>query len=818
MRIQIFFSLLFATLAITGFSQALSGNYTIDKNLPTGGVNFQSFGDFAASLNANGVSGDVVATVEPGSGPYQEQVVFSNIAGTGPNATITLEGSGEVITALTNTDNRHVVRLANCQYFTINNLHVAWDPTSTSGFYGIHIYQTGNHITISNCNVDMSGATSTLIGAYIASGSTISILEGGDFHDILITQNVSTGGGYGASVFGLASPLATNIEISNNEFYSAHSNSVYIRETDGVHIHHNFIDKLTSQVTSWNAIQIAQNANINADIHDNYIQISQTANGTAPTVRGIYLFNGTGHKVYNNVITNIQMQSSDFTAIEVRTGATAPEIYFNTISIDNPENTSGDLAGIKESLTNTNSILRNNVISMSQPCTGLKSGLVLATNSNPAVAFDSDYNDIYVPGGNVAQKGSLTTIVTYPTLSQWQSVSGQDGNSYDLDPGFLSPLQPQPTNQNLNNKGIQISGITIDFLGINRNNPPDMGAYEFGGCPPPSAPAQVFGETELCINTSGAVYSIDPVTGATGYTWTVPNGASITSGQGTTTISVDFGTQSGNIGVAVEDTCGLGAPALLPVSLITAPATPGPITGPGAVCEGTPSVTYTVSNVPGATTYTWTVPSGVTIQSGQGSNIIILQIGEADPSSGTISVVAQNDCGSSAPSNYTLLVYPPTTVTLNIPQDTVCLNAAPFALTGGDPVDGEYSGPGVDAGMFDPMAAGLGAHTITLTYQDEFGCTYSDTDVIVVDACTGTKEAAAPNVGWTLYPNPTTGIAKIRGLGTVIPRIRVYNRLGRMLLEKEGLDLDLSAYPAGLYLIEVNTGLETSVKRLILQK
>ena len=818
MRTKLIFTLIFGALALAGFSQALNGDYTINQTLPTGGANFQSFADFAASLNANGVSGDVVATVEPGSGPYVEQVVFSNITGTGPNATITLEGSGETITALTNTDNRHVVRLANCQYFNINNLHVAWDPNSTSGFYAIHIFQTGNHITISNCTVDMSGATSTLIGAYIASGSLTSILEGGNFHDITITGNVSTGGGYGASVFGLASPLASNIVISYNEFYSAHSNSVYIRETDGVHIHHNYIDKLTTAVTSWNAIQIAQNANINADIHDNYIQVSQTANGTAPTVRGIYLFNGTGHKVYNNVITNINLISGDFTAIEVRTGATAPEIYFNTISIDNPENTSGDLRGIMESLTNTNSILRDNVISMSQPCTGLKSGLVLATNSNPAVALDSDYNDIYVPGGNVAQKGSLTTIITYPTLAQWQSVSGQDGNSYDVDPGFVSPIQPQPTNQVLNNKGIQIAGITVDYLGVNRNNPPDMGAYEFGGCPPPSAPAAIFGENELCINTTGANYSIDPVAGATGYTWTVPNGASIASGQGTTSITVDFGSQSGNIGVAVEDTCGLGAPALLPVSLITAPPAPGIISGPGAVCEGESNVTFTLPTVPGATSYSWTVPSGVTILSGQGTNIIVLQIGDSETSSGTISVLAENACGSSAPSNYTLLVYPPTTVTLNIPQDTVCLNAAPFALSGGNPVDGVYSGPGVDAGTFDPMAAGLGIHTITLTYEDEFGCTYSAMDEIVVDACTGTKETAASNVGWTLYPNPTAGIAKIRGLGNAIPRIRIYNRLGRMLLEKEGLDLDLSAYPAGLYLIEVNTGLETGVKRLILQK
>ena len=817
MKAKLLFTLIFGVLVITGFGQPLSGDYTINSAMATGGSNFQSFTDFAASLNANGVSGDVVATVEPGSGPYTEQVVFSNIAGTGPTATITLEGSGETITALTNTDNRHVVRLANCQYFTINNLHVAWDPTSSSGFYAIHIFQTGNHITISNCNVDMSGATSTLIGAYIASGSETSILAAGNFHNLAFTGNVSTGGGYGVSVYGLASPLSTNIDISYNELISAHSNSIYIRETDGVEIHHNFIDKLTSNVTSWNAIQIAQNANINADIHDNYIQVSQTANGASSTVRGIYLFNGTGHKVYNNVLTNIQLVSGDFTAIEVRTGATAPEIYFNTISIDTPENSSGDLAGIKESLTNTNSILRNNMISMTQPCTGLKSGLVLATNSNPAVAFDSDYNDIYVPGGNVAQKGSLINFVFYPTLSDWQAVSGQDGNTYNLDPGFFSPAEPKPTNQDLNNKGIQIAGINVDYLNVNRNNPPDIGAYEFGNCPPPSPPAAIFGESELCINSTEAGYSIDAVPGAINYVWTVPSGASITAGQGTTSIMVDFGTQAGNIGVAAEDTCGLGAPALLPITLLTAPPAPGIITGPGAVCEGEAAVTYAITVVPGATSYTWSVPAGVTILSGQGTPVLTVQIGMS--TGGTISVIAENDCGSSSASNYTLLVYPPTTVTLDIPEDTVCINTEPFELTGGNPVDGVFSGPGVIDGAFEPGEAGVGTHLITLTYEDEFGCTYSATDEIVVDVCAGVNDPYTDRGNWTFYPNPTTGVVHMQGVVPENTHIRVFDRLGRLMLENTGTstELDLSGYPAGLYLIEVIIDKEMHVQRVVKQ-
>ena len=163
MKIQLLISCLFSALIISLQSSAqLSGNYTINSALATGGTNFQTFNDLATSLNTSGVSGPVVATVVSGSGPYSEQVTFSNIPGAGAAATITLEGSGETITALTDANNRHVVRLENSQYFTINNLKVKRDTTAASGFYGIHIYSSGDHITISNCSIDMSGSTSTL--------------------------------------------------------------------------------------------------------------------------------------------------------------------------------------------------------------------------------------------------------------------------------------------------------------------------------------------------------------------------------------------------------------------------------------------------------------------------------------------------------------------------------------------------------------------------------------------------------------------------------------------------------------------------------
>jgi len=65
----------------------------------------------------------------------------------------------------------------------------------------------------------------------------------------------------------------------------------------------------------------------------------------------------------------------------------------------------------------------------------------------------------------------------------------------------------------------------------------------------------ITGETTIC-STGPVSYSINPVTGATGYVWTVPAGAAIVGGQGTNQISVSFvsGSQSGNVSVYATNT------------------------------------------------------------------------------------------------------------------------------------------------------------------------------------------------------------------------------------------------------------------------
>jgi large repetitive protein len=56
-----------------------------------------------------------------------------------------------------------------------------------------------------------------------------------------------------------------------------------------------------------------------------------------------------------------------------------------------------------------------------------------------------------------------------------------------------------------------------------------------------------------CEHQAGLVFSTNAVTGATGYIWTVPPGCVITSGQGTTSITVTAGQTSGDICVQVTN-------------------------------------------------------------------------------------------------------------------------------------------------------------------------------------------------------------------------------------------------------------------------
>ena len=94
--------------------------------------------------------------------------------------------------------------------------------------------------------------------------------------------------------------------------------------------------------------------------------------------------------------------------------------------------------------------------------------------------------------------------------------------------------------------------------------------------PLPDLAGSITGTDTVCAGANG-IYSVAPINGASAYVWTLPANASIASGNGTNSITVNFGLNavSGNITVFGNNLCGNGpvSPAF-PVFVNSIPPTP----------------------------------------------------------------------------------------------------------------------------------------------------------------------------------------------------------------------------------------------------
>jgi subtilisin-like proprotein convertase family protein len=198
---------------------------------------------------------------------------------------------------------------------------------------------------------------------------------------------------------------------------------------------------------------------------------------------------------------------------------------------------------------------------------------------------------------------------------------------------------------------------------------------------PAGTPGGITGSVLVCQGQAGVNYSISPVVNATSYQWTLPSGASITSGNNTNTITVSFsaGATSGNVIVQGSNAgCGNGpASSPLAVTVNTLPATAGAVTGSATICQGQQGVSYSTSVIPGASGYAWTLPAGATIATGANTNSITVDFA-TNAASGSISVAGTNTCGAGASSSFSLSALP-------VPTSAVIMAGGPVSFcTGGD--------------------------------------------------------------------------------------------------------------------------------------
>lgn len=107
------------------------------------------------------------------------------------------------------------------------------------------------------------------------------------------------------------------------------------------------------------------------------------------------------------------------------------------------------------------------------------------------------------------------------------------------------------------------------------------------------------------------------------------------------------GVYYGNLSVENSSSGSISGNYIISISIVTTPLTPGLIFGSSTVPESTSGLSYGVMDVDFADSYTWTVPAGWTITSGQGTNSIEVTSG-AVGQNGDITVTADNTACSTS--------------------------------------------------------------------------------------------------------------------------------------------------------------------------
>ena len=163
-----------------------------------------------------------------------------------------------------------------------------------------------------------------------------------------------------------------------------------------------------------------------------------------------------------------------------------------------------------------------------------------------------------------------------------------------------------------------------------------------------------------------------------------------------------------------------------------APAQPGAITGNVTVCAGD-TVVFSISSVPNANSYAWNVPVGATFNSGQGTTTVSVTFGST---SGTVSVVANNACGSSPASSSAITVNQLPNISLG----------ADFSTCGnGDTLDAGIQGAtylwNTGASTQTISINNSGSYSVFAT--DVNGCSDSDTINVTINALPSVTASAA---------------------------------------------------------------------------
>lgn len=433
-----------------------AGNYTIDASQPTAGTNYASFSDAAAALQC-GILGDIVFTVQYGTGPYNEQVTIDEIPGSGPLATVTFDGQNADSTVLTHdaTVQYATFLLNGADYVTITNLTI--NATDANNGFGVQVTNDANFATITNNKINVStNFTGTVEtgGIVFSSSLTSSSSEGVNGDYALIEGNEISGGEYGIRAEHSGTIFGKGLRIVGNTVRDADDGGIYTDNQDSLIVIGN--DVVMENNSFGDAIYLLD-AEGYFEVIGNYMRAEDWA---------LYILDGniTGGNGRAKVINNYAISPNDY------------GIYLNDVdSVDVYHNTAWGEPGIRLNDC-IESDVRNN-ISLSMTDYAYEDD-----DNDGYVAFD--YN-IFYTGGSTLIRFNSGTATNYSSLADFLvDVPAFNTNSLEGLPAFVNaPVDLHRLGTFGSDNGDNTVGVTVDYDGDARPQAPsttvDIGADEY---------------------------------------------------------------------------------------------------------------------------------------------------------------------------------------------------------------------------------------------------------------------------------------------------------------------------------------------------
>ncbi|MFZ4523246.1 MAG: T9SS type A sorting domain-containing protein [Bacteroidales bacterium] len=370
----------------------------------------------------------------------------------------------------------------------------------------------------------------------------------------------------------------------------------------------------------------------------------------------------------------------------------------------------------------------------------------------PAVVTNTATN---ISGNNAQLNGSVNANNTTSTASFDWGLTTSYGNNVQASPSSVNGSTPMAVLASL-------SGLAANTLYHFRCVGTNAVGTAYGsdmsfttGCQAPLSPGTITGLNSVCLGQVGIIYSVAPVAFATSYIWTVPIGASITAGAGTSAITVSYpsGSASGNITVAGSNSCSAGPTSALAVTVNQLPVPT--VTGASSICLGTGNYSYTTES--GMSNYLWTISSGGTIVSGSGSNSILVQWNTTGAQSVGISYTNGSGCQAQSPTvfNVTVSTLPSAAGTIT-GLSTLCAGSQGLAYS-------VAAIPGAVTYLWTlptgaTIATGAGTNAITVNYAAN---AVSGSIMVIGNNICG--NGTASNLSVTVNPIPPTPIVTAVG-------------------------------------------------------